>query len=99
MNSNLFTQIIATIGCVAGICSLVLNFYKILSEKPKIKLEDYKFFLNGFYDNKSSRYQCEKILIINLRINNVSLAPISLKNIILKHDSIVLRPNPCLLHN
>lgn len=93
MDSALFTQIIAVIGCVTGVCSLVLNFYKLLSEKPKVKIEDYKFFLNGFCDNKNDGFRSKKILVLNLRINNVSLAPITLKNVIFKHDNITLWAN------
>ena len=93
MDSNSFTKIIALIGCVTGICSLVLNFYKILSEKPKIKLEDYKFYLNGFCNNDEEIYKSNKILVINLRISNISLAPASLKSALIKHNGLIFRPD------
>lgn len=94
INNNLFTQIIALIGCITGICSLVLNFYKILSEKPRIKFEDYRFYLNGFYDNDDGTYESNKILIINLRILNISIFPISLKGTMIKYNNLILEPHP-----
>ncbi|APM37375.1 hypothetical protein [Clostridium kluyveri] len=71
-----------------------MNFYKILSEKPRIKLEDYSLYLNGFFNNNKESFKCHKILIINLRISNISLVPASLKNAIIKYNTIILRPNP-----
>jgi hypothetical protein len=92
-NNDPLTKIIALIGCITGICSLVLNFYKILSEKPKIKFEEYKLYLNGFCDNDNELYTSSKILIINLRISNVSLVPASLKSALIKYNDLILRPD------
>lgn len=82
-------MVVAIIGCVTGVCSLVLSFYKILCDKPKLKVELPLPHLNGFTLNKDPYFKSDVILVATFRIINVGLVPVSIKNLRIAFDGIV----------
>lgn len=84
MNDDQITLIVAIVGCVTGVCSLVINFYKALVERPKISIKAIKPYLNGFYQNSHKQYGYNKVLISNVRISNKGYTPISITEIYIK---------------
>jgi len=81
------TIIIAIIGCVTGVAGLLINFYKILSELPKIVVSVVDPELNGFWGH-IPEYQSDHSVLINLRLSNIGRTPLSIRQVVLKHKKL-----------
>lgn len=93
------TFVIAIVGCITGVCSLVLNFYKAIIEKPKLKIEVLMPNSNGFTQNQDKTYKCKTILCIHLSFSNVGTYPVSISNIFLQSLNCKIKPVSDYKHN
>lgn len=81
------------IGGITGVGALLFNLYKHFSEKPKLKFEDTHYYLNGFYMGFNSGNNSTCQLVINLRIHNLSISPVSIGSVFVQYSDIFLKPS------
>lgn len=80
--------IIAVIGCVSGVTSLLLKLFEYLRTVPKLKIEVDDITNSYFFDAQSfgklDRYKTKNCAIVSLKISNCSLHPITINSITAK---------------
>lgn len=88
--SDRATFFVAIVGCVTGVASLLINFYKILVERPKLRVVSVKPHLNGFSSTVSG-YNSDHPLLLNLRLSNIGRFQLSVSQIYLVNKGRVIR--------
>lgn len=89
MGSQL-TQIVAIIGCVTGVAGLLMNFYKVLAERPKLAIEIVNPHINGFIPPLIG-YQSNHAAVIILRFTNIGVIPLSIKQVLVTNKNKIFR--------
>ncbi len=89
------TDIVAIIGCITGCASLLINFYKLISEKGKVHIKTNKFYNEYFERLPESKQLTKYQAMIYVEIVNSTPNPITIYDV-----DILLRdghysPDPC----
>lgn len=86
-NKESLPLILSIIGCITGCASLLINFYKFLSERTKVKIEckaGWNIFLEKLpeYHTYDTKYQG----FLSIRIINKSTLPVTFYALDVMHD-------------
>lgn len=85
----MITLIIAIVGAITGIVSLLIQFneYRKSNVKLIVEIDDRK----SFYTTGSKNYKCEFFGVISLKISNCSSLPITIDEVSISCESKTLR--------
>lgn len=92
------TLLIATIGCVTGVASLLIQLSSHLSTVARLKIElddsSHSYYFKS-KDFKVERYKTNFSAVISLVISNKSSYPVTIDNIYIKSNKIKYKMKSC----
>lgn len=83
---EIITLVIAIIGAITGIASLIIQYvdYKKSKVKLRVNLDERK----SFYNTGDKLYKCDFFGVLSLKISNCSSLPITIDEAEIKHNGI-----------
>lgn len=85
------TLLIATIGCITGLSSLLIQFFSFLSTVPRLKIaideSSHSYFFRA-EDFKVERYRTKFCAVVSLIISNKSSYPVTIDGIYIKSNKL-----------